>query len=95
MRKITYYYEYFEPHRVFYTINHYGNKGYFNNFQFDRIWCQGDQGGVRIVSENWMNKKYENGEKIFYGRKYVTRNENAMKEFAWAKLRAQPFERSK
>lgn len=92
MRSVVYYYESFSPHKVFYSINY--PKGYINNYQYDRIWCQGDQGGVRIVSENFMNIKYKNGEKTFYGHKYVTKNENAMKEFAWAKLRAQPFERS-
>ena len=92
MRDTIYYYEYFEPHRVFYNIN--WAKGYLNNYQFDRVWCQGPQGGVRIVSENWMSQVYEKNQKTYYGQKYVTRNEKAMKEFAWVKLIAQPFEKS-
>ena len=88
MRDTYYYYEYFEPHKVFYSINSFGYR------HFDRIWCQGPQGGVRVVTENFMNDKYLTGEKKYYGRKYVTKNENAMREFAWIKLKAQPFERS-
>lgn len=93
MRDTVYYYEHFEPHQVFYNIN--WAKGYLNNYQFDRVWCQGPQGGVRIVSENWMSQVYEKHQKTYYGRKYVTKNEKAMKEFAWAKLKAQPFEKEK
>jgi hypothetical protein len=92
MRDIVYYYEYFDPHRVFYTINRFK---YGNNYAYDRIWCQGPQGGVRIVSENWMSQVYEKNQKTYYGRKYVTKNEKAMREFAWVKLKAQPFEKEK
>ena len=92
MRDIVYYYEHFEPHKVLYTINRFR---FGNNYAYDRIWCQGSQGGVRIVSENFMNDKYINGEKKFYGRKYVTRNEGAMREFAWVKLSAQPYTKEK
>ena len=44
----------------------------------DRIWRQGPKGGVRIIKEN----------EYIYGEKYVTKNENAMKEFMWVKLQA-------
>ena len=89
MRDTIYYYEHFSPHTVYYTID--WARGYLNNYQFDRIWCQGPQGGVRIVSENWMVDEYATGAKHYYGRKYVTRNEKAMQEFAWVKLKAQPL----
>lgn len=93
MRETVYYYENFSPHTVSYSIG--WARGYLNNYQFDRIWCQGPQGGVRIVSENWMSSVYKKNQKQYYGRKYVTRNENAMREFAWAKLKAQPYTKEK
>ena len=46
-----------------------------------RIWCQGPRGGVKVVKDR-INY-YGGG---VYG--YITNNEKAMKEFAWAKLSA-------
>ena len=45
-----------------------------------RVWCQGPKCGVKIVKDRIT---YPGG---MYG--YVTRNEKAMKEFAWVKLSA-------
>jgi len=92
MRDIVYYYETFSPHRVYYTVNNFGFAGYNMS---DRIWCQGRHGGVRIVSENWMSPAYEKNEKQYYGRKYVTTNERAMREFAWVKLKAESYIKEK
>ena len=50
----------------------------------DLVWCQGRRGGVKLVHQDWM--KYPN-EFRKYG--YITRDEEAMKEFMWAKLQAQ------
>jgi hypothetical protein len=47
-----------------------------------RVWAQGSRGGVRIV-KNRMDAKN------LYG--YVTKNEEAMKQFMWVKLQAQPL----
>lgn len=47
----------------------------------ERVWKQGPQGGVRLIKEPWQGDK-------FYGRKYLTTNPEAMKEFAWVKIRA-------
>jgi hypothetical protein len=49
-----------------------------------RVWCQGPRGGVKIVKDR-IN--YYGG---VYG--YITNNNKAMKEFAWAKLSARPLE---
>jgi hypothetical protein len=92
MRNTTYYYEQFSPHKVVYTINSFGYAGFKMS---DRIWCQGPYGGIRVVTENFMNQKYTSGEKIYYGKRYVTKNEKAMREFAWAKLRAEPYLKEK
>jgi hypothetical protein len=44
----------------------------------DKVWVQGPKGGVKLVkSRNSISR---------YG--YVTRNEQAMQEFAWIKLSA-------
>jgi hypothetical protein len=51
----------------------------------NRIWCQGPRGGVKIVKDR-INY-YGGG---VYG--YITKNNKAMKEFAWAKLSARPLE---
>ena len=48
-----------------------------------KVWAQGSRGGVRIV-KNRMDAKN------LYG--YVTKNEEAMKQFMWVKLQAQPLE---
>ena len=45
-----------------------------------RVWCQGPRGGVKIVKDK-IN--YYGG---VYG--YITKNNKAMKEFAWVKLSA-------
>jgi hypothetical protein len=51
------------------------------SYNSDRIWCQGPQGGVKIVKDRttWL-----------YG--YVTKNKTAMKKFTWIKLSARPLE---
>lgn len=92
MRDTVYYYEQFSPHRVYYTINSFGYAGFKMS---DRIWCQGTQGGVRVVTENFMNEQYISGEKTFFGKRYVTKDEKAMREFAWVKLRAEPYIKEK
>ena len=46
-----------------------------------RIWCQGPQGGVKIVKDRIT---------CLYG--YVTKNKTAMKKFTWIKLSARPLE---
>lgn len=43
-----------------------------------RVWIQGPKGGVRMRGEY----------NIF---RYVTKDENLMKEFMWVKLKAQPL----
>ena len=50
----------------------------------DRIWCQGPRGGVKIIKDR-LN--YPGG---MYG--YITKNNKAIKEFAWVKLRARPLQ---
>jgi hypothetical protein len=49
----------------------------------DIVWCQGSKGGVRLVHVDWMKNAFEFRK---YG--YITTDPEAMKEFAWAKLRA-------
>lgn len=51
-----------------------------------KVWCQGPQGGIRVVRHNWDfgNRLQKIG--------YVTQDEKAMKEFAWVKLTAQTIE---
>jgi hypothetical protein len=64
----------------------YYSKGYMGawyggqsrlSYACDRIWCQGPQGGVKIVKDR-MNGVYG----------YVTKNEQVIKEFMWIKLKA-------
>ena len=45
----------------------------------DRVWMQGPRGGVKIVKDR-ITWRWPYG--------YVTKNEKAMKEFAWVKLSA-------
>ena len=92
MRDVIYYYENFSTNTAYYTVN---NLGYAGFRLADRIWCQGKFGGVRVVTENFMNQKYQSGEKNFYGRKYVTKNEQAMRDFAWVKLKAESYFKEK
>lgn len=47
-----------------------------------RVWVQGPRGGVRIIKDR-------SGTDFDYG--YLTKNEKAMKEFMWVKLKAQPL----
>lgn len=49
----------------------------------DIVWCQGLKGGVRIVYTDWVKNAFEFRK---YG--YITTDPEAMKEFAWVKLRA-------
>jgi len=46
-----------------------------------KVWKQGPRGGVKIIKDRMGTD--------FYG--YVTKNEEAMKEFMWVKLQAQPL----
>ena len=46
------------------------------------VWVQGPRGGVRIIKDKIESLG-------LYG--YVTKNEDAMKRFMWAKLKAQPL----
>ena len=48
------------------------------SYNCDRIWCQGPKGGVKIVKDRTRL--------ALFG--YVTKNEKAMKEFMWIKLKA-------
>lgn len=54
----------------------------------DLIWCQGIQGGVRLVHQDWRLFRSGNFRKIGY----MTTNEEAMREFAWVKLRAKTLD---
>ncbi len=47
-----------------------------------KVWIQGSRGGVKIVKDRLSNTG-------LYG--YVTNNDEAMKEFMWVKLKAQPL----
>lgn len=47
----------------------------------ERVWQQGPRGGVRILKEKFWSVKH-------YGYGYITSNPEAMREFAWLKLRA-------
>jgi len=51
----------------------------------DVVWCQGLRGGVRLVHYNWIKSDNAHEFKKFG---YITTDPEAMKEFAWAKLRA-------
>jgi len=47
----------------------------------DVVYCQGPRGGVRLVHVNyWYAMEPAGG--------YITKNSEAMKQFAWVKLRA-------
>jgi hypothetical protein len=48
--------------------------------QSDVVWYQGPRGGVRIVYIRDWADKYQYG--------YIKQNSEAMKEFAWIKLKA-------
>jgi hypothetical protein len=50
------------------------------SYNSDRIWCQGPQGGVKIVKDRITYPGSTYG--------YVTKNEKLMKEFMWIKLKA-------
>ena len=45
-----------------------------------RVWKQGPRGGVKIIKDKRTSKN-------LFG--YVTKNDEAMKEFIWVKLKAQ------
>lgn len=47
----------------------------------ERVWKQGPKGGVKIMKQPYWSSNY-------YGGLYQTHNPQAMKEFAWVKLRA-------
>ena len=46
----------------------------------NKVWVQGPRGGVKIIKDR---------KNVVYG--YVTKNKEIMKEFMWAKLKAQPL----
>jgi hypothetical protein len=52
--------------------------------QSDLVWCQGPQGGVRFVYQNWGTA----GDFKFRKHGYITTDPAAMQEFMWIKLRA-------
>ncbi len=88
----TYYYEFIKPHKQ------YEAGVYYNNSRFpkrdvamlsDRVWAQGPKGGVRIVHQNWWKPSVR---MKYYGSNYLTKNQEAMKEFMWVKLKAKPIE---
>lgn len=89
MREQVFYYEFFKDSKrehIVYESTKWHHELYYTA---DRVWRQGSKGGVKITSENWMIDFKDFGKK-HYGHKYVTTNEKAMQEFAWAKLKAQP-----
>lgn len=49
------------------------------------VWCQGPQGGVRLLHYDW-HKSFRTG---FRTHGYITNNAQAMQEFMWVKLKAQ------
>ena len=55
----------------------------------DLVWCQGPQGGVRLVHQSFWHQISESYEHRKIG--YITRDETAMAEFAWIKLKAVPI----
>ena len=72
-----------------YAAGAYSARGYMGGYvgwqnrlamNSSRVWCQGPRGGVKIVKDRIT---YPGG---MYG--YITKNNKAMKEFAWAKLSA-------
>lgn len=50
-----------------------------------RVWKQGPRGGVKLIKQGFENDK-------FYGYGYLTKDPEAMKEFMWVKLRAEPLQ---
>jgi hypothetical protein len=46
----------------------------------DKVWIQGSRGGVKIIKDR---ETYPSG---IYG--YITKNEDEMKKFMWAKLKS-------
>lgn len=95
MREIVYYYEFFNGNSE--------GSGVYESTRFeyrlyrtcDRMWRQGKQGGVKIINESWWSGAYSDGSKKHYGSKYMTKNEDAMREFAWVKLTAQKYIKEK
>lgn len=49
----------------------------------DLVWCQGPQGGVRLVHQDWTKTNF-----VFRKQGYITTDPEAMKEFMWVKLKA-------
>jgi len=90
MAEKTFYYEFKEPGNQ-YSPGVYTNVGHRMGFRMynlaTRVWRQGSRGGVKIIKENLHF--YDNVKS--YGEMYVTKNEEAMKEFMWVKLQAQPY----
>ena len=87
MAKSTYYFlskEGYVGHIVspyqYETMYHYYN---YLFQQSDTAWCEGPYGGVRVVYNNFWRSHKRHG--------YITQNAEAMKEFAWNKLRSQPI----
>ena len=86
-QRYTYYYQFLEPG------NQYSPGVYKTQYPdgllyacAHRVWTQGPRGGVKIISEDW-----ELAEK--HGGGYKTTDPKVMKEFAWIKLTAKPYER--
>ena len=90
---------YFEVSRAYtdhidtYAAGVYSAAGYVGGFMgwqsrlwanCSRVWMQGPRGGVKIVKDRIT---YPGG---MYG--YITKNNKAIKEFAWVKLSARPLE---
>ena len=95
MRETVYYYEFFKEHREGFKVYESDRFQYRLWHHADRIWKQGKMGGVKIIQENWMSPAYESKTKKRYGHKYMTKNEDAMREFAWVKLSAQQYTKEK
>lgn len=47
----------------------------------DVSWCEGPQGGVRVIHTSWSKGIFKK-----YG--YITQNPDEMKEFMWVKLKS-------
>jgi hypothetical protein len=54
------------------------------SYNSDRIWCQGPQGGVKMVKDRTRLASFG----------YVTNNAAMMKKFTWVKLRARSLQQS-
>ena len=85
-QRYTYYYQFLEPGNQ-YSPGVYQTQ-YPNGLLYacgHRVWRQGARGGVRIISEEWdLATRFGHG--------YKTTDPEIMKEFAWIKLRAKPYE---